>query len=97
MTVTVAPAEEGGEELTVEAWNGHAAAADARAGETIAADEHVSLVVGANGSAKAVGTWGTYRAVVATTFVGDGRAFVYFPPNAVRRFGGWFKVVTLEP
>jgi hypothetical protein len=96
MTVAGAPAEEGGEELTVEAWKGHAAAAEAWAGKEIAVDEHVTLAIGADGSVKAVGTWGTYRAVVSTTFVGDGRAFVYFPPNAGRRFDGWFRLVTLE-
>ena len=96
MTVTVAPAEVGGEELSVEAWKGHAAAADARAGESIAAGENVTLLIGANGTAKAVGTWGTYRAVVSAIFVGDGKAFVYFPPNAGRRFDGWFKVVAIS-
>ena len=96
MTVNVAPAEEDGAELSVEAWKGHAAAADALAGKEIAADENVTLVVGSNGSAKAVGTWGTYRAVVSAMFVGDGKAFVYFPPNAVRRFDGWFKVVAIS-
>ena len=96
MTVIVVPEEGGDEQLSVEAWKGHAAAADARAGEEIAVDENVTLFVGANGSAKAVGTWGTYRAVVSATFVGDGKAFVYFPPNAGRRFDGWFKVVAIS-
>lgn len=96
MTVAVAPEEGGGEQLSVEAWKGHAAAADALAGKEIAAAENVSLIVGANGSAKAVGAWETYRAVVSATFVGDGKAFVYFPPNASRRFDGWFKVVALS-
>ena len=67
-----------------------------RVGEEIAVDENVTLLVNANGTVKAVGTWGTYRAVVSTTFVGDGKAFVYFPPNAVRRFDGWFRLVTLD-
>ena len=56
----------------------------------------MTLVIGAKGAAKAVGTWGTYRAVVSATFVGDGKAFVYFPPNAGRRFDGWFKVVAIS-
>ncbi|MBO7687137.1 MAG: M4 family metallopeptidase, partial [Kiritimatiellae bacterium] len=76
MTVTVAPTKEDGEETAVEAWKYHAAAADARVGEEIAVDENVMLVIGANGSVKAVGTWGTYRAVVSATFVGEGKAFV---------------------
>ena len=96
MTVIVAPAEVGEEGRSVEAWKGHAAAADARTGEEIPVDENVTLVIGAKGAAKAVGTWGTYRAVVSATFVGDGKAFVYFPPNAVRRFDGWFRLVPLE-
>ena len=96
MTVTVAPEESGDGQLSIEAWKGHAAAADALAGKDIPADENVTRVARANGSAKAVGTWGTYRAVVSATFVGDGKAFVYFPPNAGRRFDGWFKVVALS-
>ena len=96
MTVIVAPVEVGEEERSVEAWKGHAAAADARTGEEIAVDENVTIVIGAKGTAKAVGTWGTYRAVAAVTFVGDGKAFVYFPPNAPRRFDGWFKVVSIS-
>ena len=95
MTVIVAPAEVGEEECSVEAWKGHATAADTRTGEEIVVDENVTIVIGAKGAAKAVGIWGTYRAVVTVTFVGDGKAFVYFPPNAVRRFDGWFKVVNL--
>ena len=95
MTVIVAPAEVGEEERSVEAWKGHAAAVDTRTGEEIAVDENVTIVIGAKGAAKAIGTWGTYRAVVTVTFVGDGKAFVYFPPNAVRRFDGFFKVVNL--
>ena len=96
MTVIVAPTEGGEEERSVEAWKDHAAAADALAGKEIAVDENLTLVVGTKGSAKAVFTRETYRAVVSTMFVGDGKAFVYFPPNASRGFNGFFKVVNIS-